>query len=86
MKEEIQAIQKNQTWELADLPRNQRPIDVKWVFKTKLKPDGTVARHKAKLVDKGFLQREGLDYKEVYAPVARMETVRTVVALASYKG
>jgi len=62
------------------------PIDVKWVFKLKLKPDGPVAKHKAMLVAKGFLQQQGIDYIEVFAPVARMETVRLVTAVASSKG
>ena len=55
---------------------------MKWVFKVKLKPDGIVAKHKARLVARGFLQRAGLDYSEVFAPVARLETIRLVIALA----
>ena len=55
---------------------------MKWVFKLKLKPDGSVAKHKARLVARGFLQRAGLDYSEVFAPVARLETIRLVIALA----
>nr|XP_027187919.1 uncharacterized protein LOC113785507 [Cicer arietinum] len=65
---------------------NKRPIDVKWVYKLKLKPDGQIARYKSRLVAKGFLQKHGLDYDEVFAPVARIETVRMVVSIASYKG
>ena len=64
------------------MPPNKSPIDVKWVFKVKLKPDGTVAKHKARLVARGFLQRAGLDYLEVFPPVARLETIRLVIALA----
>lgn len=84
MKEELMSIEKNQTWELFNQPANKRPISVKWVFKLKLRPDGSIAKHKARLVAKGFLQREGLDYSEVFAPVARTETIRLVLALASY--
>lgn len=53
------------------------------MFKTKLKPDGIIAKHKARLVAKGFMQKKGLDYSEMFAPMARMETVRLIVALAS---
>lgn len=68
------------------LPAEKTPIVVKWIFKLKLKSDGTIAKHKARLVAKGFMQKEGLDYSEVFAPVARFETVRLLVALASWKG
>ena len=55
------------------------------MFKVKLKPDGSIAKHKAKLVAKGFLQKQGIDYTEVYAPVARMETIRLVIVISSSK-
>ncbi|RDX93140.1 hypothetical protein CR513_24641, partial [Mucuna pruriens] len=83
MKEELDAIEKNRTWKLVDLPHNKHPIDVRWVFKVKLKSDGSITKHKARLVAKGFLQKQGIDYTEVYAPVARMETIRLVIAVAS---
>ena len=82
MVEELQAIERNNTWELVELPAHTKAIKVKWVFKLKHNADGSIARHKARLVARGFLQREGLDYSEVFAPVARLETVRLVVALA----
>lgn len=85
MREELKAIEKNATWELVNLPMKKKPIVVKWVFKVKHKPDGTIAKHKVRLVAKGFLQKEGLDYSEVIAPVARLETVRLVIALANSK-
>jgi hypothetical protein len=83
MIEELASIEKNQTWELVELPPNKKAIQVKWVFKLKLNPDGTIAKYKARLVARGFLQKEGLDYSEVYSPVARIETVRLVVAVAN---
>ncbi|CAJ2637099.1 unnamed protein product [Trifolium pratense] len=83
MEEELCAIEKNQTWQLVKLPTGKKAIAVKWVFKLKLNPDGSVAKHKARLVARGFLQREGLDYSEVFSPVARIETVRLVVAIAN---
>ncbi|MCI32538.1 retrovirus-related pol polyprotein from transposon tnt 1-94, partial [Trifolium medium] len=83
MIEELTAIEKNQTWEMVNLPVDKKAIAVKWVFKLKLNPDGSVAKYKARLMARGFLQREGLDYSEVYSPVARIETVRLVVAIAN---
>ena len=83
MKEEIDSIEKNQTWELVDPPSNKKPIALKWVYKVKVNPKGEVVKHKARLVAKGFLQKAGIDYGEVYAPVARIETVRFVVAIAT---
>jgi hypothetical protein len=86
MIEKLQAIERNNTWELVELPAHTKAIEVKWVFKLKHNADGSIARHKARLVARGFLQREGLDYLEVFAPVARLETVRLVVALACNQG
>lgn len=85
MIEELEAIEKNKTWELVDLPQHKHLIDVKWVFKTKYKPDGEVAKFKARLVAKGFLQKLGVDFTDVFEPVARLETMRLVVALANFK-
>jgi hypothetical protein len=56
---------------------------VKWVFKVKVNSQGEVTRHKARLVAKGFLQKEGIDFDEVFAPVARIETIRLVVGIAN---
>lgn len=86
MKEELRAIEKNGTWEIMELPRQKQAVEVKWVFKTKFKPDGSVAKLKARLVAKGFLQKPGVDFTEVFAPVARLETVRLVAAVANMKG
>jgi len=85
MIEEIKAIEKNNTWKLVELPDKKKTIDVKWIFKVKLNHDGSVSKHKAKLVDKGFLQRYGVVFNEVFASVARLKTIRLVVALASSK-
>lgn len=83
---EIQAIEKNNTWELSDLPKDTKKIGVKWVYKTKLKENGEVDKLKARLVVKGYVQQQGIDYTEIFAPVARMDTVRMIVALAAQKG
>ena len=83
MEEEIKAIEKNNTWELSSLPKGHEAIGVKWVFKIKKNAKGEVERHKARLVAKGYKQQYGVDYDEVFAPVARMETIRLLISLAA---
>nr|KYP39031.1 Retrovirus-related Pol polyprotein from transposon TNT 1-94 [Cajanus cajan] len=86
MEEEIKMIEKNNTWELVDFPHGKDIIGVKWVYKTKLNPDGTIQKHKARLVAKGYSQQPGVDYNETFAPVARLDTIRALIALAAHKG
>jgi len=85
MNEELMAIQKNNTWQLTDLPKGHKAIDVKWVYKIKVKTNGEIDRYKARLVAKGFEQREGYDYEEIFSPVAQMETMRLIIALATQR-
>ena len=85
MESEMQAIESNRTWDISDLPPKHKAIGLKWVFKVK-DPDGRIVKHKACLVAKGYAQHFGVDYDEVYAPVARMETVRVLLALAAKGG
>ena len=86
MDAEIQAIKKNNTWELVALPKGMKKIGVKWVFKTKLNEKGEVDKHKARLVVKGYAQRQGIDYSEVFSPVARWDTIRMLLSLAALRG
>lgn len=85
MEEGLKSIENNDTWDMLNLPQNKRTIAAKWVFKTKLKPNGSIAKHKARLVSKGFMQQEGLPYDEVFAPVAIMEIVRLIISISSWK-
>lgn len=71
---EIEAIERNKTWELTDLPSGHRAIDLKWVYKVKRDINGEVLKHKARLVAKGYVQKFGIDFEEVFAPVTRLET------------
>lgn len=81
MNEEMHSIERNQTWDLVDLPAGAKKIGVKWIYKTELNEQGEVSKHKARLVAKGYSQCKGIDYSEVYAPVARMDIMRMIIAL-----
>ena len=83
---EMDSIKRNDTWKLMDLPAGGKRVGVKWVYKTKFNENGEVDKYKARLVVKGYSQQYGVDYTEVFAPVARMETIRLVVALAAQRG
>jgi hypothetical protein len=75
MQSEMDAVEKNRTWELTDLPRGHNTITLKWVFKLKRDEISASIKHKARLVARGFVQREGVDFDDTFAPVARMESV-----------
>ncbi|CAL9004184.1 unnamed protein product, partial [Prunus brigantina] len=85
MNSEIKSIEKNQTWTLTELPAGAKRIGVKWVYKTKYNEHGQIDKYKARLVAKGYSQKYGVDYTEVFAPVARMDTIRMIIALAAQK-
>ncbi|RVX02815.1 Retrovirus-related Pol polyprotein from transposon TNT 1-94 [Vitis vinifera] len=86
MKEELRMIEKNDTWELVDRPQHRKVIGVKWVYRTKLNADGSVNKYKARLVVKGYSQVFGVDFSETFAPVARLDTIRMLLALTAQKG
>ena len=83
MLEEMKVIEENETWQLIDPPLGCRSISLKWVYKVKWDEHDAVVKHKARLVARGFVQREGIDFEEFFAPVARMESVRLLLALAA---
>lgn len=83
MEEEIQCLNDNGTWELCDLPKDRKTVKCRWVYVTKRDTQGNAARHRARLVAKGFSQAEGIDYEETFAPVARLDSLRLLLAIAA---
>ena len=75
MNEEIQALRKNETWDFVPTSPHKKAIGCRWIYKVKYNADGSVNRYKARLVAKGYAQMHGVDYKETFAPVAKMKMV-----------
>ncbi|CAM8966737.1 unnamed protein product [Rhodiola kirilowii] len=85
MHAELNALAANDTWELADPPKDKNVIGSKWIYRIKRKADGSIKRYKARLVAEGFTQLEGFDFYETFAPVVKMNTVRIFLAIAVAK-
>ena len=80
---EIEQIEKNQTWELVDVPKDKDVISVNSIYKTKQDVDGNVQKNKARKVAGGFTQQPDIDFNETFAPVAHMDTVKIVLAIVA---
>ena len=85
MQEELNQFEMNQVWELVDRPAKTKVIGTTWVFKNKKDDQGNIVRNKSRLVAQGYNQREGIDFEDSYAPVARLEAIRMILAFAAYK-
>ncbi|GJV16741.1 putative ribonuclease H-like domain-containing protein [Tanacetum coccineum] len=86
MQEELLQFQLQKVWTLVDLPNGKRAIGTKWVFRNKKDERGIIVRNKARLVAQSYTQEEGIDYDEVFAPVAWIEAIRLFLAYASFMG
>ena len=86
MQDELNQFERNKVWHLETKPEHQKVIGLKWVFRNKLDEHGTIVRNKARLVVKGYNQQEGIDFEETFAPVARLEAIRILIAIASFMG
>jgi len=80
IKSEIDSLESNKTWELIDLPKGCRPISSKWIFKKKLRSNGSIDKYKAKLVIRGFHQKKGINYFDTYSPMTKIATIRSLIA------
>lgn len=83
MQEEIEALHKNNTWDLVPLPQGRKAIGNKWVYKIKRDGNDQVERYRARLVVKGYAQKEGIDFNEIFSPVVRLTTIRVVLAMCA---
>ena len=82
MKDEMNSLMSNQTWRLVELPKGKMTLHNKWVYRIKEEHNGS-ERYKARLIVKGFQQKEGIDYNEIFSPVVKLTTIRTIFALVA---
>jgi hypothetical protein len=83
-KAELKAIRDNNTYSLTELPKGAKAVGLNWLFKAKRDVSGKIVKHKAMLVAKGYAQKQGVDYDEVFPPVMRIEIVRIMLTLAAH--
>ena len=84
MKSKMGSMYENKVWTLVDLPDDRQAIENKWIFKKKTDADGNVTVYKARLVAKGYRQVQGVDYDETFSPVAKLKSVRIMLAIATF--
>jgi hypothetical protein len=85
MNEELDQIEKNHTWKLVPRPKDKNVVRTKWIFKNKLNENGNIINNKSRLVCKGYAQVEGIDFEEIFSPVARLEAIIMFLAFACFR-
>ena len=86
MNDEVDALDDSGTWELTSLPKENKANTCKWVYEVKCNVDGTISMYKARLVAKGYAQTYEIDFEETFSPVAKMATMRAIIAMVAAKG
>ena len=86
MVEEYSSIMVNDVWEVVPRPQDRSVVDSRWIYKVKNVANDSVEKHKARFVAKGYAQKEGIDYEETFAPIAKYTSIRTVISLAAQMG
>ena len=86
MQKELDALESNHTWELTTLPMGKKPLGSKWVYEVKFRLDGNAWQYKARVVAKGYNQVEGIDFVHTFFPIAKLTTLRLLLALVAIKG
>jgi hypothetical protein len=86
MLDEYRSILKNSVWDIMPRPKDKSMVSSKWIYKIKHAADGSVEKFKARFVAKGFTQKEGIDYEETFAPVARYTSIQAIITLTSVLG
>ena len=84
MNEEYHSLLENYTWDLVPLPKGQKLVRCKWIYRTKFGLDGKVYKHHARIVTNGFSQVEGIEYNETFSPIGKMNSIHLVLSLATY--
>jgi hypothetical protein len=83
MVEEYASIIKKNVWVIVPRPLNKSVVNSKWIYKIKHAADGSIDKHKARFVAQGFSQKEGVDYEETFAPIARYTSIRTIISIVT---
>ena len=84
MKEELKSMEENKVWDIVDFPIGAKWVECKWVFMTKRDSKGNDEWYKAKLVAKGFSQKDGIDYKKTFSPILKKDSLRIIMALVAH--
>ena len=82
MEKEMTSLKTNDVYDLVELPKGRKPVGSKWVYKRKLRADGSVERFQSRLVAQGFSQKAGQDYDETFSPVVKFESIQSIIAIA----